>query len=217
MSDTLKLYELPGSPNNKKARIALNYKEIPFEQVLIEFQRGVPIHQQDRHIVVEASRQPLTPTLKHGERVIFDSGAILRYLEANFPDRRPLFSNDYATMKKIEQWEWFGRTQLNQPVGIIFGLGMSGESDPAEIERANTLLHELTAKTEEQLGKTKWIVGDEMTAADVTAGPYLSYSMLPPEAAEVSPLHAFFYENLKLGQDRPKTRDWVSRIMTYDR
>lgn len=217
MPEKVMLYEIPPSPNNVKVRIALNYKEIPFERVAIPIDPDVPIAKQDRSMVIEISRQPLTPTLVHGSTVVFDSAAILRHLEANFPRSRPIFSTDYATMKTIEEWEVMGRYRASQPVAAIFGLAMAGKSDRAEIDRANTILHDVTGKVEEQLVKGPWLVAGDMTAADLTIAPYLSLGMVPAEAAGQMPVLKFFHDNLKIGEGKERTRDWVRRVMAYDR
>ncbi len=112
MSKKLKLYELPPSPNNMKVRIALGYKKLDYERLPLQFDD----YPGDRTEIVKVSRQPLTPVLAHGDTVIFDSGAILRYLEANFPEAPTIFSGDIDTMRKIEEWEWMARTQIAKSI-----------------------------------------------------------------------------------------------------
>jgi len=208
-SRTITLYDLGPSPNSMKARIALNYKEIPFEKI--------PVNPEDRAAVIKASGQPLTPVLLHGGTVVYDSASILRYLEANFPGTRRLFTTDYNTMHEIEEWEFHGRRELNEPVEIIFGQCFGPEKSPAELRRACDLLHEQTAKVEARLAKGPWLVGDTMTAADVTCAPCVYYGMLPPEVAAISPLHQFFADSLKLGEGRDRTREWARKVMAFDR
>jgi glutathione S-transferase len=209
MSEILKMYNLQPSPNSMKVRIALAYKKIPHEKV--------PVDPQDRSEVVKISGQPLTPVIVHGDRVLFDSGAILRYLEANWRDTPRLFSSDYATMREIEKWEAFGRTELLKPVGITFGQLFATEKDPAKSELASRLLNEATARIEERLEKADWLVGNGMTAADVTAAPPVFYGMLPAEAAASSQVAKFFAEHLELGPGRERTRAWALKVMAYDR
>jgi glutathione S-transferase len=192
-----------------KVRIALAYKGIAYEKV--------PVDAEDRTEVVRVSGQPLTPVLAHGERVVFDSAAILRYLEANFRDTPRLFSTDYATMHEIEDWESFARDELVEPVGIVFGQFFSESPDPAALGRASSLLHARSGRIEERLAKGRWLVGESMTAADVTAAPAVWYGMLPDEAAESSPVARFFAESLRLGDARDRARDWAARVMAYDR
>ena len=119
-------------------------------------------------------------------------------------------------MKKIEELEFFGRMKVSEPVSIVFGQALSGSNDEVEMVRASNLMQDVTEGFERRLEKTPWLVGENMTAADVTAAPYVFYSMLPPEAAKASPIAQAFLENLHLGEDRDRTRDWVRRVMAYD-
>ena len=80
--------------NNFKVRIALGFKGIGH--------RFETIDPSDRAALVEMSGQPFTPIMVHGDTTLFDSAAILRFLEANFLDTPKLFSSDYGTMRLIE-------------------------------------------------------------------------------------------------------------------
>ena len=210
MSTRLKLYDLAPSPNNMKARIALNYKEIPFEKIPVSME-------SDRSEVIKVSGQPLTPVLVDGDRVVWDSAAILRYLEGNFRSTRPIFSTDYNTVHEIEDWENLGRTALLKSVGMAFGQFFAPQKDAAVTAQASAMLQENTARIEERLAKGSWLVGDQMTAADISCAPMAFYGMLTAGQAAISPLHKFFYDSLKLGGGRDKTRAWVGRVMAYDK
>ena len=211
MSRTLKLFELPASPNNVKARIALGFKGLSFERSILQFNE-LP---GDRSAIVEVSGQPRTPVLQHGETAIFDSGAIMRYLEANFPDTPRLFSTDYAEMGEIERWEWFGRGECSAPVGLIFGQAMAPDKDATVIRHAQETMRELTNRIEDQLAATGFLVGGRATAADVTAVPLVALTML--SASETAgPVVQFFAENFTLGDGRDRTRAWVEKVQAHD-
>ena len=75
--------------NNIKVRLALTYKGLPFEFKTIE--------PSDREEVNRVSGQFLTPTMVDGDVVLFDSGAILRYLDANYPETPKLFGSSHAS------------------------------------------------------------------------------------------------------------------------
>ena len=209
MSATVKLYDLAPSPNNMKVRVALNYKGIPFEKI--------PVKSNDRAEVIRVSGQPLTPVLLHGDVVVFDSGAILRYLDANFRDTPRLFSEDYRTMVEIETWERLGRGDLSRPVGTIFAQYFTEQRDASQIERASRHLHEVSSTLEDRLAMAEWLVGNRMTAADITIAPMIYYGMLPVEVAGRSPLHRFFGDHLHLGGGRDRTRAWTLKVMAHDR
>ncbi len=210
------LHEIPPSPNNIKVRIGLNYKGIPFERRPIPMQPGVPPSQSDRSSLTALTRQPFTPVLEHDGIRMFDSSAILRYLEANFPETPTIVSPDYNTMREIERWESFGRTQANQPVSIIFGQAMSEAPDPSECQRACQLAHQLTAATEERLVEHDWLATDHLSIGDIVVAPLLFYAMVPDAAAAANPIARLFQQHLDLGPERERTRAWVQRVMAYD-
>lgn len=210
MSD-LKLYDLPPSPNNMKIRIALNYKGLPFERFAVD-----PMDQERRQIL-ELSGQPLTPVLVHGDRVVCDSAAILRYLDTNFRDTPPLLFPDRPTAIAADKLEKWARGPLTEPTSMVFGQAFAETPDLDVCRRASELMNQVTAEIEERLGAADWLIGDRMSFVDVTAAPAVFYSMLPEAAAAHHPIVKFFYDNLHLGEGRERTRDWCSRVMSYDR
>ena len=209
MAESIKLYHLGASPNCMKARIALAYKGLAYESIAVD--------PKDRSEVVKVSGQPLTPVLVHGDRVIFDSSAILRYLDANFRSTKPLFSGDYETMGAIERWERLGRNELSEPIGIAFRQLMSGKPDAAELARASALLNERTGSLEARLREGDWLVGNAMTAADVVVAPAVHYGVEPQHDVSGNPMQQFVADNLKVGAGRDKTRAWVRRVMAWDK
>ena len=84
-------------------------------------------------------------------------------------------------MKEIEKWEWFARNDCSGPVSIIFGQAMSKNKDNKEIARAAGFFQEMTGKIEHQLERSPFLVGDRLTAADVTAVPLVNLATLSPE------------------------------------
>ncbi len=212
MSTNLTLHELTGSPNNVKARIALGYKGLKYDRKPVELSE----YPGNRDSVVKLSRQPRLPVLQHGQNVIFDSGAILRYLEANFPDTPPIFDEDYETFGEIEQWELFVRTQIGEPIGMIFGQAFAPEPDAQVIAKANELLNDRTGALEDKLNTGEFLVGEHITAADIACVAPLYLADLTEQNAGAHPIAGFFRAHLKLGEGREKTRSWVRRVMAYD-
>ncbi len=180
--------------NNFKVRIALGFKEIPYTFETID--------PGDREAILDISGQPFTPVMVHGDVVMYDSGAIMRYLEANFPDTPRLFSRDYGKMRKIESWEWFCRTELHEPLLIAVGQRISGVHDEAELARGAEILAVATAKLEAQLADNEWLAGNRMTVADVTGGAVVQRFL-------GTDVYAF-------PDDRDSTRAWAERVMAFD-
>jgi len=214
----LTLHELPPSPNSIKIRLALGLKQIPCEL------RAIDPSDPARASLVEVSGQPLAPVLvdhaADGDRVVFDSFAIMRYLDANYRETGPrLYSADRDAIRAIEDWETYARLSLGEVIGMIFGQAFAPESDPAVVERANVLLQERVGRVEEALAERDYLCGDAPNAADLTAAPFLLYGTLDPsQISEGDPfagIQTFFANNLRLGE-APKTRAWIARVMALD-
>ncbi len=181
--------------NNFKVRVGLGFKGIDYE-----FR---PIDPVDRREIVRLSGQPFTPVMRHGEVVLFDSGAILRYLEAAFPGTPRLFSDDYDRMRTIESWELFGRTQLQGPLLEVVRQRRVGIEDAAAIARAADAFARAAGRLELALAEREWLVGQALTAADVTTAPVVHRV----RASGVLP----FPDGLA------RVRAWADRVMDYDR
>ena len=194
MSDQIVIHGFETS-NNFKVRVALGFKGIDYDFVTID--------PADRAGMVALSGQPFTPVMTHRDTVLFDSGAILRYLEANFPDTPKLFSSDYSIMRAIEDWEFVGRVDLHAPLMIMVMQRKSGVSDAAETARAAGLFADVTRKLEAQLSGREWLAHTRMTAADVTCGAVIH---------RVRAMDAF-----EMPQDCPAVYAWADRVMSYDR
>jgi glutathione S-transferase len=208
-SSVLKLYYRSTSPDSMKVCIALNYKNIPFERVLVD--------SQDRSELIQVSGQSQAPVLCHKGTVVVESGTILRYLEANFPDTPPLFSSDRGTMMEIERWENLARVDLKRCVRILLGNFLSASPDMEELESAARQFHEITRTLEERLERSPWLVEERFTAADVITGPAICYGMLLPSFSTLRSLGESIADRFKLGVERAKTEEWMLRVMAYDR
>lgn len=210
MSEAPILYQVPFSENAAKVRIGLTVKEIPFEVHEVD-----PL---DRAPVVELSGQPLTPVLAvpaHGGRVVFDSAAILRYLEANFPGTTPLFSADPGAMRRIERWEVFARTEMIDPLAMVGRQYGVSDPDAASLRLAADVLARVSREIEEQLADD-YLLGDRISAADVSVAPVVWLAMLPGPVPEEPGMSGFLAEHLQVPASCPATRAWVERVMRHD-
>ncbi|MGD8329149.1 MAG: glutathione S-transferase family protein [Acidobacteriota bacterium] len=194
MSDELVIHGFETS-NNFKVRAALGFKGIDY--------RFVTIDPKDRSGMVEISGQPFTPVMTHGDVVMFDSAAILRYLEANFPDTPKLFSDDYGTMRAIEKWEFFGRVDLHEPLGIMVRQRIAGTSDPEATARAAQAFADRTAELEKILSNQEWLAHTRLTAADITCACVVH---------RVKVMNAF-----DVPDERPAVYAWTDKVMSFDR
>lgn len=206
---SLTLYELPPSPNNLKVRLALGYKGLEYEQVLV--------NPQDRSAVIAATGQPLTPALVHGKVKLFDSNAINRYLEANFPETPRIFpTQDTTVFRDIERWELLSLTEIGEPLRMIFGAIFSDSVTPKLGEQASLLLRERCDRLETRLEKSEWLVGDTFSQADICCAAVVYYAMLKPQHIALHPFVETVAKHFILGEALPRTRAWVERVVMND-
>jgi glutathione S-transferase len=207
MERALKLYDLAASPNSIKVRVALGCKGLACERIRVDPAK--------RDELVRISGQPLAPVLLHGDTVVYDSYAIIRYLDANFPGTPRLYSADRETHKAIEAWELFGRTDPGPAISLMFGQLRAAAVDAEKVRRANEILNRTASRIEETLADREWLVGDAPTAADCTLATMLYYGVVP-ETATPKPVVDFFRKHLAIAVG-PKTRGWIDRVMAWDR
>jgi glutathione S-transferase len=178
-----------------KVRVALGYKQIPY--------RFCSIDPGDREAIVRLSGQHLTPVLQHGKVTLADSAAILRYLEASFRGGPRLLGDSVAEQWAIEDWELFGRTELAAPLmEIVHTRVTGGEVDDTMTARCSAAFEAAVARLAQGLEGRQWLVGDSLTAADITAGAVmhrLRHAGLFPFPAAATPIVP-----------------WIDRVMSYD-
>lgn len=205
----IRIHELAPSPNCMKARIGMNLKSVPFKKLAV--------NPTDRSAMVKVFGQPLTPAMEAGGMKLFDSHAILRWLDANVKKGPRLFSSDYEGMKAIEEWEVFARTGLRRGLRPMFGMAFGRlPVEDAAIAAANAALNQDTAGIEAALEAGPWLTGERISAADVMVAPMLYWASSPEhDVARALP----FYDVMRrfdLGANRERTRDWVARVMAWD-
>ena len=180
--------------NNMKVRIGLKYKDLQYSFRSID--------PRDRDQVVTLTGQPLTPVMRHGEVLLFDSGAILRYLDANFPAAPRLFSGNRKTLVEIEGWETFGRAKLIAPLVRVVNHRLEGGDDPAVFDAAQAAFKGAMGALASALKGRQWLVGDTMTGADVTTAPVV--------------FRGSGYGFCGRDELESQVIDWMDRVMAFD-
>jgi glutathione S-transferase len=207
--NSITLWQLQPSFNSRKVRYALGAKGVPYEAVNV----GDTEVQQ----VIDVSGQPLTPVLRHGKVVLFDSGAIVRYIDANIPGPR-LFSPRMDEMRAIEQWETRSRAEILAPYLKIGAEVKAGRLDSPEIREARDRFFAAAHKVQDSLNEQEVLVGTTLSAADIFCGCYLAYGFLTPAQAGKRPPMVWSLQNLNLAQDPSLARltAWFERLRPLD-
>lgn len=206
---TMTLFQLPPSPNNVKVQVALRIKGIDFETVDVEFSG-------DRSAVVEATGQPLTPAIKHGSVCLFGSGAILRYIDANFRDQGPrLFAESREQMYAIEEWEKWANGEFKWVIIHIAQQMFSGQDDPEATKKSHDLLATLAPKIEEALQDQEFLTGANPNAADATLYGWAKYVAVDLETAPENHPSRFFGQKIQLPESYKKMHAWLKRMAAF--
>jgi glutathione S-transferase len=198
----LRLYRAPFSTNVERVALALAFKGLAVESVVISY--------EDRSPVVEVSGQGLVPVLVDGSEVIPDSVRILRYLEAKWPDP-PLFPRDVARRAELAVFlDWFNEVWKVAPNTI------EAELERAEPDEERVAVHAAAMRAslnrfEAMLDGRDHLLGDAFSAADCAAFPFLKYAKLrDPEDDEL--FHRILEDNLRLDDNHPRLSDWIDRV-----
>jgi glutathione S-transferase len=197
----IRLYRFEFSTNVERVTLALAHKGLEVESIWVD--------PADRTPVVLVSGQRLVPVLDHNGRIVFDSTAILRYLEDAFPDP-PLYPRDDTKRAEMDVFiEWFNRVYKRPPNEIEAELA---KPEPDE-ERIADLAGEMVAHLsvhEGLLAERDYLLGDEFSAADCAAFPFLKYA-LKIDAGDDELFHRILYERQPIDA-YPRLRAWIERV-----
>jgi len=156
------------------------------------------------------SGQELVPVLVDGDEVIPDSVRILRYLETRWPDP-PLFPREPARRAELAVFlDWFNEVWKLDPNKIEEEL----ERDDPDEERVAPHAARMRAsldRFETMLDGRDHLFGDDFSAADCAAFPFLKYGKLrDPDDDEL--FHRILEDNLRLEGNHPRLSGWIDRV-----
>ena len=198
----LRLYRIPFSTNVERVALALAHKEVDVE--------WVDIDPEDRSEVVRVSGQELVPVLVAGECVLTDSPVILEYLEERFPER-PLYPDDPARRAELRTFiDWFNRV-WKRPPNLLVTEELKAEPDPDRIAELAQRIADALPLFEDLLAGRDYLFGDELSAADVVAFPFLKYAALWEDGDEER-FHEVLRETQQLDGRYPRLEAWIDRI-----
>jgi glutathione S-transferase len=95
----MKLYGFPFSPNTWKVRAVAAQLGLSVEDVFVDLGKG----EQRAPEYLKLNPTGRTPTLVHGDFVLWESTAIMQYLASQKPN--PLWPNNARTRAEITQWQ----------------------------------------------------------------------------------------------------------------
>jgi len=198
----MRLYRAPLSTNVERVALALAHKGLTVESVTIDY--------GDRSEVERVSGQGLVPVLDDEGRVLVDSMEIVRYLENRHPDP-PLYPAEEARRAEMYIFiAWFNQVWKRPPNEIDAEL----RKPEPDRERVAHLAGEMAAALdgfEAMLAGRDHLMGDDFSAADCAAFPFLKYAVFR-DSGDDERFHRILDEHQQLGHSHPRLTDWVHRL-----
>jgi glutathione S-transferase len=109
------------------------------------------------------------PVLQDGDVTLTESGAIVEWIIHRHGNGRLACRPDDANYAQYLRWFHFSNATLQSQIGRIMMLGRLGESQANEAVKKSTWdrLSAIFSAIDHQLGKTSFLAGDALTAADI--------------------------------------------------
>lgn len=202
----IELYWGSGSPFAWRVMLALEVKGLAYESKLLEFSKSD--HKKPEYLRLNPRGK--VPTLKDGGFVIWESLAIMAYLDRKHPDP-PLFG---ATAEETGLvWRALAECESYLiPAGqrvaraIFFGKGLDKVDEIQEA--AETLRRELKL-IDDRVAGANWLVGEKISAADIGVFPLIQMLLRAASKEAAQPLNLGFTPLVKTF---PNVAHWVARI-----
>jgi len=161
----LKLWGRVNSSNVKKVRWTCAELDIPYERIDAGLQYGVNNTDEFK------AMNPLAmiPVIDDDGFVLWESNAIVRYLCGKHP-KAPYWPEDLRVRAAADRWMDFQCTTMSPALGPPFMQLIRSpqhEWDMTMISKNIARAGELWKVVDRQLGKTKWLAGDDFTMGDV--------------------------------------------------
>ena len=163
----------------------------PWTAMLACAEKGVPYRLEPADLKspeYRELRQPYVkmPAMQHGDLKLFESSAIVRYVDAAF-DGPPLQPTEPQALAKMEQWISVIKSYVYADVvpGLILQYlipkGADGRPDRGAIEASVPKIRYHLTVLENGIDAAPFAVGDTLTLADIFVGPLVHYLEYTPE------------------------------------
>ncbi len=186
MAENITLVSFDLCPYVQRAAIVLAEKEVPFQRVDIDLE-----NKPDWFLAL--SPRGKVPLLKIGEDVLFESAAIVEYLDEARPPR--LHPEDLIARARHRAWMEFGSVIL----GEIWT--METTKDHAAFDRATAAVKEKFIRIEGELGDGPYFAGEAFSIVDAVFAPIFRYFDVFETLADLTTF-----------EDVPKVQKWRNAL-----
>jgi glutathione S-transferase len=210
----LEFYWGSGSPYSWRVLLALELKGVPYESHVLQFSKQE--HKSPQ--MLRMNPRGRVPVLKDGDFVVFESLACLLYLDRKYPEA-PLFGTTPeeagTIMRVICEYQAYAENYVTQIVSAVFLDTL--DENMEEVTRAMQLVAGEARTIEGRLSKSDWLVGEQVSAADIVVFPSIMLLLRAMEKREAGELRSRF---LPMDVAYPAIAKWIKRVEAlpgYDR
>ncbi len=210
----LTLYWGSGSPFSWRVQLALEHKGLEYESQLLHFDKQE--HQSPQ--MLKLNPRGRVPVLKDGDYVVFESLAVLYYLDVKYPGA-PIFGTtpeeSGVIMRVICEFQAYAEPALAQIVAAVYADQVAPSID--ELTDAMHVVAREARTIEGRLSKERWIVGANYSATDMVIFPWIQLLRRALDREAAAELGARF---LPMERNYPALARWIARIEAlpgYDR
>jgi glutathione S-transferase len=186
--------------------LTLEIKKLAYESKLLEFSKGE--HKTPAYLKLNPRGK--VPTLKDGNFVLYESIAIMAYLDRKYPDP-PLFGKTpeeagliWRVISECESYLVGEGNKVVRP--MFFGKGLERVD---EIQQAAQAIRQELQSIDACLARSSWLIGEQISAADITVFPLVQLLL---RAASKEAAQPFNLGLLPLSEIYPSIARWVQRI-----
>ncbi len=203
----LTLYWGSGSPFSWRVLLALEHKRLPYESQLLHFDK----QEQQSPQMLKLNPRGRLPVLKDGDYVVFESVAVLYYLDVKYP-QAPIFGAKSRGSRRHHARD----LRIHGVCRAVFvedhqcDLRRPGVAD--DIDELTDAMHIVAreARTiEGRLSKEQWIVGANYSATDMVIFPWIQVLRRALDRDAAAELGARF---LPMERNYPALARWIGRI-----
>ena len=199
-----------GSPACWRVALALEYKGLQYNSHLLHFDRQE--HKSPQMLAMNFRGK--LPVLRDGDYVVFESLAILYYLDQKYPDP-PIFGRDPqeagVIMRVICEYLAYAEPPLSQ---VLQSLAKPQEraNERKHDDAVTEAMHRVAGEArsiEMRLARSDWVVGESFSAADMMIYPNIRLLLRMLQRPEAHELAARF---LPMEVNYPAIGRWLDRV-----
>ncbi|KAJ3158537.1 hypothetical protein HDU86_002762 [Geranomyces michiganensis] len=211
-STSIKLYGMGVSTCTQKVVFCLHDKQIPFEFV------NVNVIKKEQKLPEHIAKHPFgkIPVLEHEGRFIFESLAIVRYLDALYPDvGTQLVPTGAFHRAQVDQWTYqssFNFYPHAQQIIVETAIKpvLKAPTDKAKLTAARELLEPTLDIYDAHLAKHEYFANDEFSLADVAHIPYFNVlKRTQPDLIDERPALAAWFGRVTARKAWQGVMEWV--------